>query len=131
VSAPASTFKDAQEAALAHARAEGWRAPGGGTWAASDEGQEDAWFWRVRLGAEEWLLGGDQAYATADEPIILVDKKTSAVTVTDWYAAGERLADMTPAGRPTLVPGASKPLREARERFVRAVGDAVARRAGK
>lgn|GEM_PF-3307159 len=97
-----------------------------GTLAALDSGQEDDWYFRVVLGAREWLVGRDPLFAPAEEPVILVEKATGRVSVHSFAEAQAGLSLMRPVGAGEVFDPV--PAEEAKRRARRSVEARLARR---
>lgn len=76
-----------------------------GTLYVAPGGTEDDQFFQVYVGTEEYLLGGDPAYALMDGSVWLVDKTTGEVTQHAYISDMDRFDAMAPVnGGPPVAP---------------------------
>ena len=87
------TYAEA-EAKVAAALGPLWRGPG--TFAVGGVAREDAETYLVRVGAAEWINGGDPEFIAVDDSIVLVDKQTGDITESSYMLEMDRIDKMRP-----------------------------------
>jgi hypothetical protein len=69
-----------------------------GTFMVADYGLEDDQAWAPSWGAKEWIEGGDPEFVIMDQPLLLVDKQSGAITNLDWRDGLNRIDAMREVG---------------------------------
>jgi len=64
----------------------------------ADWGYENAKYWWMVVGLEQWLVDHDRDFCIVDDLITLVDKETGAIKETSYMAILPQLDSYTPVG---------------------------------
>lgn len=90
-----ATFKDALRL-VADVVGEDWPKLGMGTMYVDPNGYEDATTWAINVGSREFLVDGDPRWQLMDPPLVLVDKRTGEVNITQYLLVADQIDKMTP-----------------------------------